>query len=80
MFVSLLNLDVGDDKVKISKFRFFIVKNEKLEKTFLATRRNIAQSTALGEYVSKMPKLFEIGQVVVENEPPKVGRKSKISP
>ena len=59
-------LNGGDDKVKTSNFRFFIVKNEKL--VFLVRRRNRAQSTALGEYLLKMPKLFEIGSVVVKNE------------
>ena len=42
------------DKVKISKIQIFIVKIENF--VFVARRRNIAQSTDLGEYILNMPK------------------------
>ena len=71
--ITSLPLSVGDDKVKISNFRFFIAGNEKL--VFLVRRRNIAESTVLGEYLLKMPNVFEIGSLVVENESSKNGKK-----
>ena len=56
-------------------FRFFNMENENLG--FLARRQNVAQSTVLREYLFKIPKLFQIGPIVIKNEPSKVGRKSK---
>ena len=56
-------------------FRFFNMENENLG--FLARRQNVAQSTVLREYLLKMPKLFQIGPIVIKNGPSKVGRKSK---
>jgi len=59
-----IQLKTGDDNAIFSIFRFFIGMDGKF--IFLARRRNVAQSTALEEYLLKMGKLFEIRQVVAE--------------
>ena len=75
MLLKTQYLMFGDDKVKISKFCFFIVENEWW--VFFTRWRNMVQSRALREYLLKMPKIFEIGPLVMENESSKVGRKSE---